>query len=49
MNTLLMVLQGDKDMLNQVLSELVSKYPDSIVTIKRDTKEDPELHHLYRK
>lgn len=48
MNTLLIVLQGGKDMLNQVLSELVSKYPDAIVTIKRDTKEDVDLHQMYR-
>lgn len=49
MNTLLIVLQGENSQLNEVLTELVSKYPNSIVTIKRDTKEDPELHQLYRK
>lgn len=37
MNTLLIVLKDYNEMLNQILNDLVSKHPDSVVTIKRYT------------
>lgn len=49
MNTLLIVLKGEQSVLNEVLADIVSKYPNSIETIKRNTKEDVELHQLYCK
>lgn len=49
MDTLLIVLKGEQALLNEVLTDLVAKYPGSIETIKRNTKEDVDLHQMYRK